>query len=65
MSKSDPESLSRYLKDAIDASKVLGFKVYVPVGFGDMGQHSLSNLEETSEAAKIFTAEFPNETWRI
>ncbi len=64
-SKSDHESLTKYLKDAVNDSKALKFKVYVPIGFGKIGQASLPNLEETSEPAKIFTAEFPNETWRI
>jgi hypothetical protein len=61
----DPESINRYLHDAIDASKALDFKVYVPIGLGKIGKSSPPNLEETSDPHKIFTAEFPNEIWQI
>jgi hypothetical protein len=62
---SDPESLNRYLKDADDASKVMNFRVYVPTGFGKLEWATLPNLEETSDPTKVFTAEFPDESWRI
>ena len=35
--ESDPESLNRYL-EAVDHVQDLDFKVYVPVGFVDVGQ---------------------------
>ncbi len=65
LTESDPESLNRYLKDAAESSKVMNFKVYVPKGFSKMGKASLPNLEETSEPERIFTAEFPDENWKI
>jgi hypothetical protein len=30
-----------------------------------MGKKKYSNLEETSDPVKIFTAEFPGEKWEI
>ena len=62
---SDPESLDKYLKDAEDVSHKLRFKVYVPKGFGKMDKIALPHLEETSDPAKIFTADFPDENWDI
>jgi len=62
---SDPESLSRYLRDSESGLQKLVFKVYVPRGFGKMGETTYPNLEETSDPAKIFTAVFPGEKWEI
>jgi hypothetical protein len=62
---SDPESLNKYLKDSESGSQKLKFKVYVPKGFGKMGKTTYPNLEETSDSAKVFTADFPDEKWEI
>ena len=62
---SDPESLNKYLKDAENGIQTLRFKIYVPKGFGKMGDTKLPNLEETNDPGKIFTAEFLDEKWEI
>jgi len=62
---SDGESLNNYLKDAENGIQTLRFKVYVPTGFGKMGNTRLPHLEETNDPGKIFTADFFDEKWKI
>lgn len=62
---SNPDSLNKYLNDAENGIQTLRFKVYVPKGFGKMGNTKLPNLEETNDPDKIFTADFPDEKWKI
>jgi len=64
-SRSNPQSMDSYLADVRNGSRPLGFTVYVPVGFGKMGEVRLPNVEETSDPGKVFTAAFPDETWEI
>jgi hypothetical protein len=62
---SDPDSLRRYLEDEGNSSCKLDFIVYVPEGYGKIGDSTLPNLVVTDDPEKIFTAVFPDDVWVI
>lgn len=64
---SNPDSLNKYLTTVSQGGKLLDFVLYVPAGFGKMGTQSVSNIQETDDPKKIFTASFRGgkEVWGI
>jgi hypothetical protein len=56
----------RYVTEVLSGrAKPLDFTLYVPGGYGSMGESKLPNVEETSDPEKIFTAVFAGgkEVW--
>ncbi|NYB51785.1 MAG: DUF362 domain-containing protein [Methanobacteriaceae archaeon] len=56
--ESDPEALNAYFNAVSKGADLLDFILYVPQGWGSLGNAKIPNVEETSDPDKIFTAHF-------
>lgn len=55
---SDPHAINAYFEAISNGADLLDFILYVPTGFGSMGNVKIPNVEETDDHNKIFTAHF-------
>ncbi|MBC8477086.1 MAG: DUF362 domain-containing protein [Dehalococcoidia bacterium] len=55
---SDLEAANNYIKAVAGGASTLDFILYVPEGFGTLVGNPVSNLEETGDPGRIFTASF-------
>lgn len=62
---SDSEAANRYIEAVAQGAQPLDFVIYVPPGYGTIIGRTIPNVQETTDAAKIFTAHFDNdrEVW--
>lgn len=63
--ESDLQAANNYIKAVSSGAALLNFVLYVPTGYGKSAGFNIPNVEETDDAAKIFTAHFNNgqEVW--
>ncbi len=55
---SDSSAIHAYFEAVSKGADLLDFILYVPVGFGNLGDVKIPNVEETDDPDKIFTAHF-------
>jgi len=62
---SDRGAAKRYIDAVAQGAQPLNFVIYVPTGYGTMIGRPIPNVQETTDAAKVFTAHFNNdrEVW--
>jgi hypothetical protein len=62
---SDRGAAKRYLEAVAQGAQPLNFVIYVPTKYGTTMGKSIPNVQETTEAAKVFTAHFDDdrEVW--
>jgi hypothetical protein len=62
---SERGAAKRYVEAVAQGAQPLNFVIYVPMGYGTMIGRSIPNVQETTDAAKVFTAHFDHdrEAW--
>jgi hypothetical protein len=56
--QSDPNSIDEYVKAVKEGASRLAFTLYVPKGYGKMGNESIPNIAETEDPGKVYTSHF-------
>lgn len=55
---SNPDALDKYFKALLRSAPPRKFTLYVPQGYGTLGNVKLPNVEETDDPNKVLTAHF-------
>lgn len=58
---SEPGSIQKYFGACSQGADLLDFTLYVPIGYGNLNNVKILNVEETEDPRMIFTAQFNQE----